>query len=58
MTVGGCNYTVIVVERTDRRDGKVGATLGLWIAPSLRIWLRHETTQAGVTKVFSVTAMK
>ena len=58
LTVGKCDYPVIVVERTDTRDGKVAATLTLWISPVLRIPLRNETTQAGVAKVFNVIAME
>lgn len=58
LTVGGCDYPVIVVERTDTRDGKVAATLVLWISPALRMPLRNETTQAGIAKVFNVIAIE
>lgn len=58
LTVAGCDYPVIVVERTDTRGGKVAATLVLWISTSLRMPLRNETTQAGVTQVFNVVTME
>lgn len=58
LTVGTCDYPVIVINRTDTRDGKVAATLTLWIATGLRIPLRNEVTQDGVTKVYNVTAME
>ena len=58
LAVAGCDYPVIVIDRTDTRDGKEMTNLVLWIAPSLRIPLRNETTQAGVTKVFNVVGME
>ena len=58
LTVGGCDYPVIVVERTDSRDGKPAAKLVMWISTSLRVPLRTEVTQDSVTKVFNVTAME
>lgn len=58
LTIAGCDYPVIVVQRTDMTDGKVQAQLVLWLSPSLHLPLRNETTQAGVTKVYSVTGME
>ena len=56
LTVDGCDYPVIVVERTDA--GTTAARQVLWISRALRMPLRDETTQDGVTKVVSVIAME
>ncbi|MGV8987468.1 MAG: hypothetical protein ACOH2H_14440 [Cypionkella sp.] len=58
LVVAGCDYPVIVVQRSDVVNGKEQARLVMWLSPSLRLPLRNETTQAGVTKVFAVTGME
>lgn len=58
LTVAGCDYPVSVIDWTDQRDGKVAARMTLWFAPSLRVALRNEVTQDGVTTVHDVVALE
>jgi hypothetical protein len=58
LTVQGCSYPVLVVEKTDTLDGQTQATTTLWLSPALKFPLRTEATAGGKRFAYRATALR
>ncbi len=56
--VGGCDYPVIVVKRTDMLNGQSQAQSTLWFAPALNFALKVETVAGGKVQSHQVVALE
>jgi hypothetical protein len=56
--LGGCDYPVLVVHRTDRSDGRPVDDITLWLSTTLRFALRMEAKVEGKTQTFAVESME